>query len=76
MTSNAAKLYNLIAEDTQKKQSLFLIALNNPKAALDKISEIGKELNIQVTKQEVIEYLMTVDDEQTKLWLIKARGGL
>ena len=66
----------MIAEDTQKKQSLFLIALNNPKAALDKICEIGKELNIQVTKQEVIEYLMTVDDEQTKLWLIKARGGL
>ena len=76
MTSNAAKLYNLIAEDSQKKQSLFLIALNNPKAALDKICEIGKELNIQVTKKEVIEYLMTVDDEQTKLWLIKARGGL
>ena len=76
MTSNAAKLYNLIAGDSQKKQSLFLIALNNPKAALDKICEIGKELNIQVTKQEVIEYLMTVDDEQTKLWLIKARGGL
>ena len=76
MTSNAAKLYNLIAEDTKKKQSLFLITLNNPKAALDKICEIGKELNIQVTKQEVIEYLMTVDDEQTKLWLIKARGGL
>ena len=76
MTSNAAKLYNLIAEDSQKKQSLFLIALNNPKAALDKICEIGKELNIQVTKQEVIEYLTTVDDEQTKLWLIKARGGL
>ena len=76
MTSNAAKLYNLIAEDSQKKQSLFLIALNNPKAALDKICEIGKELNIKVTKKEVIEYLMTVDDEQTKLWLIKARGGL
>ena len=76
MTSNAAKLYNLIAEDPKKKQSLFLIALNNPKAALDKICEIGKELNIKVTKQEVIEYLITVDDEQTKLWLIKARGGL
>ena len=76
MTSNVEKLYDLIANDSQKKQSLFLMALNNPKAALDKICEIGKELNIQVTKQEVIEYLMTVDDEQTKLWLIKARGGL
>ena len=76
MTSNAEKLYNLIAKDSKKKQSLFLIALNNPKSALDKICDIGRELNIQVTKDEVIEYLQTVDDEATKLWLIKARGGL
>ena len=76
MTSNAEKLYNLIAKDSKKKQSLFLMALNNPKAALDKICEIGSELNINVTKEEVVEYLTTLDDEQTKLWLIKARGGL
>ena len=76
MTSNAEKLYNLIAKDSKKKQSLFLIALTNPKSALDKICEIGRELNIQVTKEEVIQYLQTVDDEATKLWLIKARGGL
>ena len=76
MTSNAEKLYNLIAKDSKKKQSLFLIALTNPKSALDKICEIGSELNIQVTKEEVIQYLETVDDEATKLWLIKARGGL
>ena len=76
MTSNAEKLYKKIAEDSKKKQSLFLMALNNPKLALDKICEIGKELDIKVTKEEVIEYLTTLDDEQTKLWLIKARGGL
>tara|TARA_B100001029_G_scaffold6377_1_gene4551 strand:+ start:1035 stop:1265 length:231 start_codon:yes stop_codon:yes gene_type:complete len=76
MTSNAEKLYKKIAEDSKKKQSLFLMALNNPKLALDKICEIGKELDIKVTKEEVIEHLMTLDDEQTKLWLIKARGGL
>ena len=76
MTSNAEKLYNLIAKDSQKKQSLFLMALNNPKSALEKICEIGDELDIKVTKEEVIEYLTTLDDEQTKLWLIKARGGL
>ena len=76
MTTNAEKLYNLIEKDTKKKQSLFLIALNNPKSALEKICEIGKELDIKVTKEEVIEYLMTIDDEATKLWLIKARGGL
>ena len=46
MSSNAARLYKLIAEDSKKKQSLFLIALTNPKKALDKICDIGKELNI------------------------------
>ena len=76
MTSNVEKLYNLIANDPKKKQGLFLMALNNPKSALEKICEIGGELDIKVTKEEVIEYLETVDDEATKLWLIKARGGL
>tara|TARA_B100000965_G_scaffold9168_1_gene7103 strand:- start:118 stop:348 length:231 start_codon:yes stop_codon:yes gene_type:complete len=76
MTSNVEKLYKLIDDDSRKKQSLFLMALNNPKSALDKICEIGKEVDIHVTKEEVVEYLSTLDDEATKLWLIKARGGL
>ena len=76
MTSNAEKLYKLIANDSKKKQSLFLTALNNPKSALDKICAIGEELDIFVTKEEVIAYLSTIDDEATKMWLIKARGGL
>ena len=76
MISNAEKLYNLISNDPKKKQSLFLMALTNPKSALQKICDIGKEFNITVTKEEVIEYLTSLDDEQTKLWLIKARGGL
>ena len=76
MTRNVEKLYNLIAKDSKKKQSLFLMALNNPKSALEKICEIGREFDIQVTKEEVVEYLETVDDQATKLWLIKARGGL
>ena len=72
----AMKYYELIAKDYKKKQSLFMIALTNPKKALDKICDIGNELNISVTKEEVIEYLSTIDDEATKMWLIKARGGL
>ena len=76
MTSNAEKLYNFIANDPKKKQSLFLMALNNPKSALEKICELGRELDIMVTKEEVVEYLETLDDQATKLWLIKARGGL
>ena len=76
MSSNAEKLYNLISNDSRRKNSLFLPALTNPKSALDKICAIGKEFNILVTKEEVIEYLSTIDDEATKMWLIKARGGL
>ena len=76
MISNVEKLYNLIADDSRKKQSLFLMALNNPKSALEEICEIGRQLDINVTKEEVINYLSTVDDEATKFWLIKARGGL
>ena len=76
MSSNAEKLYNLIANDPKKKKSLFFTALTNPKSALDKICAIGKELDISVTKEEVIDFLSTVDDEATKMWLIKARGGL
>ena len=76
MTSNAEKLYDLIANDYKKKQSLFMMALNNPKSALEKICEFGREVDIVVTKEEVVEYLETLDDQATKLWLIKARGGL
>ena len=76
MSCNAEKLYQVIANDPTKKQSLFMTALTNPKKALDKICDIGNELNISVTKEEVIEYLNTLDDETTKMWLIKARGGL
>ena len=76
MPSNAEKLYNLIANDPKKKKSLFLTALTNPKSALNKICAIGKEMDILVTKKEVIDYLSTLEDEATKMWLIKARGGL
>ena len=76
MSSNAKKLYDLIANDSKKKNSLFLTALTNPKSALDKICAMGEELDISVTKEEVIDYLSTLDDEATKMWLIKARGGL
>tara|TARA_Y100000589_G_C26745712_1_gene463608 strand:- start:47 stop:277 length:231 start_codon:yes stop_codon:yes gene_type:complete len=76
MKSNAEKLYKIISEDKDKKQSLFRLALTNPKSALEEICKIGEDLNINVSKEEVITYLNTLDDVQTKLWLIKVRGGL
>ena len=76
MTTNAEQLYKVIEKDIERKQNLFRIALTNPKAALDRICEIGDELGLKVSKNEVIEYLSTLEDEATKLWLIKVRGGL
>ena len=76
MTKNAERLYKIIDKDYEKKQSLFRVALNDPKSALKKICQIGEELNIKVTEEEVIEHLSTLDDELTKFWLIKVRGGL
>ena len=64
----------LIGEEDQTSGTI--LKEGNPKKALDKICDIGNELNISVTKEEVIEYLSTIDDEATKMWLIKARGGL
>ena len=76
MSSKAEKLYNIISNDPKKKQSLFITALTNPKSALEKICAIGRDFDIDVTKEEVIDYLSTLDDDATKMWLIKARGGL
>ena len=76
MKNNVEKLYEIISENKEKKQSLFRTALTNPKSALEEICKIGEDLNIKVSKEEVIEYLSTLDDLPTKLWLIKVRGGL
>ena len=76
MSDNAAKLYKLINADPQKKQDLFRQALQNPKGAMQSICELGIEMNLPVTSEEIKEYLTNIDDSVTKQWLIKARGGL
>ena len=76
MTGNAAELYKLINADPGKKQDLFRQALQNPKGAMESICALGNEMNLPVTSEEVKEYLSTIDDLDTKQWLIKARGGL
>ena len=76
MKGNAAELYKLINADPKKKQDLFRQALQNPKGAMQSICELGIEKNLPVTSEEVKEYLTTIDDIDTKQWLIKARGGL
>ena len=76
MTGNAAELYKLINADPGKKQDLFRQALQNPKGAMESICAFGNEMNLPVTSEEVKEYLSTLDDLDTKQWLVKARGGL
>jgi len=76
MSGNAAELYKLINADPGKKQDLFRQALQNPKGAMVAICALGNEMNLPVTSDEVKKYLSTIDDLDTKQWLIKARGGL
>ena len=76
MSGNAAELYKLINSDPKKKQDLFRQALQNPNGAMQSICAFGIEMNLPVTSEEVKEYLTTIDDSDTKQWLIKARGGL
>ena len=63
----------LIGEEEQTSGTI--IKEGNPKIAHLR-QEFDCNLDISVTKDEVIEYLSTIDDEATKMWLVKARGGL
>ncbi len=76
MSSNAAELYKLINADPKKKQDLFRQALQNPKGAMQAICSLGTEMNLPVSSEDVKEYLSTIEDLDTKQWLMKARGGL
>jgi hypothetical protein len=74
--ANAAALYARIREDSGLTQSLVLQALQDPSGALRRIVEIGDNLGLTVTSEEVQEYIAGLEDSATKQWLLKARGGL
>ncbi len=76
MSSNAAKLYQIIEKDHEKTQILFRQALQDPNGTLKAICDLGQSLGLPVTPSDVKEYLATLDDGETKQWAIKARGGL
>ncbi len=76
MSTNAAELYKRIEDDQSFSQILFRQALQDPEGAMKAICVLGDELGLPVTPEEVKEHLSSLDDDQTKQWLIKARGGL
>ena len=71
-----SKKFRNFQEFPKKKQDLFRQALQNPKGAMQAICALGNEVNLPVTSDEVKEYLSTIEDLDTKQWLLKARGGL
>jgi len=73
---NAAELYRRISADSELTQSLFRQALQDPTGALNRIVEIGANENLPVTGEEVRQHLGSLEDSDTRQWLIKARGGL
>ncbi|MEB3302449.1 MAG: hypothetical protein VKN56_10830 [Cyanobacteriota bacterium] len=75
-STNAAELYAKISEDTELTQSLFRQALQDPSGALRRIVEIGADQGLVVSAEEVRDYISGLDDNATKQWLLKARGGL
>ena len=76
MASNAASLYARISSNPEQTQALFRQALQDPNGAMANICSLGNELGLPVTAQEVREHLASLDDEDSKRWLVKARGGL
>ena len=76
MSSNAASLYARISSNPEQTQALFRQALQDPNGAMDSICNLGDELGLPVTAQEVREHLASLDDEDSKRWVVKARGGL
>ena len=76
MATNAAKLYEQIKKDPKHTQALFKQALQDPQGALQSICELGEAIGLPVTPEEVKNHLASIDDIDTKQWLIKARGGL
>ena len=76
MSSNAASLYARISSNPEQTQALFRQALQDPNGAMDSICNLGDKLGLPVTAQEVREHLASLDDEDSKRWVVKARGGL
>ncbi len=74
--SNAAELYGRISADPDLTQSLFRQALQDPSGALQRIVELGAAQGLEVSVEDVRHHLASLDDDATKQWLVKARGGL
>jgi len=74
--SNAAALYEKIEQDRELTRALFRQALQNPSGAIETICQVGDQLELPVSIDDVKAFISSLDDDLSKQWLIKARGGL
>ena len=74
--SNAAELYAKIEQDRDLTRALFRQALQNPDGAIEAICQVGESMSLPVTNNEVKAFISSLDDDLSKQWLVKARGGL
>ena len=74
--SNAAALYEKIEQDRDMTRALFRQALQNPSGAIETICQVGDQLALPVSTDDVKAFISSLDDDLSKQWLIKARGGL
>ena len=74
--SNASQLYARISADAALTQELFRQALQDPSGALQRIVALGEAEGLPVSVDEVKAHIASLEDGDTKQWLLKARGGL
>jgi len=71
-----SELYDRISADAELTQSLFRQALQDPSGALSRIVTIGAEQGLSVSIDDVRSHILSLEDDASKQWLIKARGDL
>jgi hypothetical protein len=74
--SPASRLYDLIHADAELTQSLFRQALQDPSGTLARIRQLGHDHGLPISDAEIRSFVASLDDDASKQWLVKARGGL
>jgi len=75
-TRQAAELYRRISQDADLTRSLFRQALQDPSGTLARIRQLGLDHGLAISDEEIRHFVASLDDDASKQWLIKARGGL
>ena len=76
MAGHAAALYARLRSNPEQTQALFRQALQDPSGAMASIGRFGEDQGLPVTPDEVRQHLASLDDEVSRRWVVKARGGL